>query len=326
MKKEQFQKMNNNNFRSALINSDKLSIENNVIKGYAVCTRGLASGKNLFLDDEFLNSIVALGNSAGESGVRVHFGHPENDTEALAKMIGYATNFKLDNNIVRADMHLLDINSENGKQVLSLATKMPAHFGSSIMFSRDTKKEDQFKQQNCKDNVFTSPDSDNVENFVHARLCTLMSSDIVAYPAANKSFFSSELKLDEKINMFKLLQEDNELINFFKEQEKEMEKPHDLERFKQLKDRFKDDLPFAVAQFEKGNDIKQAENEFKDVEIAKLKELLAKKESEKPAPVEFGTNSKPSTNELIKEYMKEKKVSFRQAANDVYFKLSQEKK
>jgi len=279
-------------FASPVVSSGKLTVKNNVIEGYLVCSKGYAKGHELYLDSEFLKSVVALGN-ANPSGVPAHFGHPESDTEALKSIIGYSKNFRLDGDSVRADLFLLN-SAEQKPFIEELADKMPSHFGASMMFMRDVTAEISFiknaggkaeivsigEMKQVATSSFKSPDSNNTCNYPHVRLAELSSCDVVHTPAATNSFFSAPT-LTEKLNLLKALSNDPEVMSSLnsdtgKEETKMSDaKTNDLERYKALKAEFSANPEFLLAQFEKGNSVEQAKAEFKDIKIKELEKELS---------------------------------------------------
>jgi hypothetical protein len=291
-------------FRSPVLNSTKLDVDSGVIKGYAVCTEGMAQGHELLLDTDFLQSVVDAGN-ANADGVVCIFGHASTDTEALSNILGYSKNFRLDGSTVRADLHLLS-KAEKRDFVLALAAEMPKHFGASIAFLRNSENEDDYTNRN------------EGEAVPHARLLKLISCDIVKNPAANSSFFST---VEEKAKALNELQGDPELQEYLQSKEsKVMDKPeikvNEMERFNALNAKFSNRPEFVISAFTRGISVEQAEVELKDLKIKELEAELAKSKSG-PDPVAFAADDKQKPDFLsqAKELAKEKKLSLKEACS-----------
>ena len=69
---------------------------------------------------------------------------------------------------------------------MDMAEKEPDMFGTSIVFRRDIGAEEEHRVGNTdKRGHFKSPDRNNSENMLHARLAELRADDVVDEPAAN---------------------------------------------------------------------------------------------------------------------------------------------
>jgi len=161
------------------------------ITGYSVITRGEARGHALWIDKTFLRQVVKAGNAA-PGGVRTRFNHPSFFGDgALGTALGRSTNFRVRGDQVLADLELLEAASESPKgdlagYVLKLAQEAPDLLAASIEFSFDWVEMERFSaaHEDAR-GQFISPDADNTNNFIHARLAELLASDLVDEPAAN---------------------------------------------------------------------------------------------------------------------------------------------
>jgi hypothetical protein len=157
-----------------------------LIRDVAVVTRGEARTHGLWLDSEFLNSVTEEIETR-PYGVKSRFTHPTLSDDGLGKFLGTIEGpARLDGDMVRADLHLSETahsapDGDLAAYVMDMAERHPEHFGMSIVFSRDTKAEESFRE----DKGERSPDPDNKKNLRHVRLKELYAGDIVDDPAAN---------------------------------------------------------------------------------------------------------------------------------------------
>lgn len=165
--------------------------EEHIIRGASVIKGGEALGHGMWIDNTFLDQVVAAG-KARESGLKARYDHPTACSSSVGQMLGRWQNFRRDGNRVRADLHLLESSakSPNGDlrtHVEKLALEDPEMFGISIVFDPDRGEQNRFADKHMdKDGNFTSPDPDNTNNLLHARLASLFAADVVDEPAANE--------------------------------------------------------------------------------------------------------------------------------------------
>ena len=159
--------------------------EKGIVYGAAVVTEGEAKGHDVFLDSSFLKAVEVQGN-AKTKGIKARFGHPSMSSTALGTFLGRTKNFRIDGNIVRADLYLSKEakNSPGGdlyEYVLGMAENEGDMFGISIVFRPGD--EYQYKDGE-KVNVFdwTKP--------VFVEMQELLGTDLVDDPAANSGLFS----------------------------------------------------------------------------------------------------------------------------------------
>jgi len=195
--------------RSTVVRSApvRVDMDARVINGYAVVTSGEALGHELWLDQEFIESVAEAGN-ASEHGIKSRFTHPDLSGDGLGKALGRTRDFVVDGNRVLANLHMLKAASKSPSgdlagYVLDLAAEDPEAFGASIVFGRDIDAERVFISAHRIEvdddssiysgteskTRFQSPDPRNTSNLRHARLSTLRASDVVDEPAANPGGF-----------------------------------------------------------------------------------------------------------------------------------------
>jgi hypothetical protein len=134
--------------------------ESGVIRGVAVITKGPALGHGMFVDDLTLSQVVEQAKTYA-GGLKVKLDH----TTSASEIVGYLKGFRIEGDMVRADLHLLR-SSPRREYILELAETIPDTFGLSITFSGTDQK--------IGDNWF-------------ARCAEIYSADIVSEPAANPS-------------------------------------------------------------------------------------------------------------------------------------------
>lgn len=177
-----------------------------LIRGYAVISKGMARGHGMEIDDKTLDQVVALGNSRKRLGIKSRFGHPSMSSDALGTFLGRSKNFRRDGDVVRADLHLDPTSHDTpsgdlGRYVIDLAESDPQAFGSSIVFKGEAEKrlEKDGTAQKGKDGKDLPP---------LARVKELHASDIVDSPAANArgmfatEFFTADCQLSAAASEF----------------------------------------------------------------------------------------------------------------------------
>ena len=185
------------------IGAQAVDREKRVIRGFAVATMGPAQGHGEVLDQETLQQIVALGNANGP--IRCRMDHPADDGVAndLEKLLGHATAFRLDGDVVRADLQLLSpAAAPLSDRFLSLAAEAPDLFGASMVFAAAKGK---------------GPKPQPV------RLKTLFAVDFVDIPAANPFGLFSAGDEDTTVKSTKAYCKDGKFFCKFGEEEFELE-------------------------------------------------------------------------------------------------------
>lgn len=173
--------------------------EKHILQDAVVIRTGEALGHDLWIDDAFCQSVVAMSAEGkfATSGIKARFGHPNMCGEALGTFLGRWRNLRTDDaGRVIGDLHLSSVAAESPRGDLrnyieELAAKEPEHFGASIVFARDVETELQFTEANSNEtDGFKSPDPANEQNLRHARLSELHAADLVDEPAATDGMFS----------------------------------------------------------------------------------------------------------------------------------------
>jgi hypothetical protein len=134
--------------------------ESGVIRGVAVITKGPALGHGMFVDDLTLSQVMEQAKTYA-GGLKVKLDH----TTSASEIVGYLKEFRIDGDMVRADLHLLR-SSPRREYILELAETIPDTFGLSIAFSGTDEK---------------------IGDHWFARCAEIYSADIVSEPAANPS-------------------------------------------------------------------------------------------------------------------------------------------
>lgn len=215
---------------------------NTVIKDVVIVQAGVDKVGDL-MDEEFINAIVAQGNSA-PTGIKSRAGHPNMCKDSLGTYLGDYYNFRAidDNGQMKAvaDLHLADISKKTqleGKgisyhdYIVDMATNHPDKFGNSIVFM----SKDEFVQIDGKEVRKLSL----IENGFTA-------SDIVDSPAATDGLFKSGDDLgiriadflDDNPEVFKALDKNPNAIDIFLTKYIHNSKSKSMDFLKALKSKF----------------------------------------------------------------------------------------
>jgi len=155
--------------------------EKGVIYGAKVIQIGEAKGHGMFVDGDFIDSVVEFGN-ATKQGIKARFGHPNMCNTALGTFLGRWKGFYRDGDEIRANLFLSNTSKDtpNGdlhSYVMDLAEAEAESFGVSIAFSRDLAAEEEAGLH---------------EDLQIARLKSLKAADCVDEPAATSGGLFSE--------------------------------------------------------------------------------------------------------------------------------------
>lgn len=157
------------NYDQAIAGRDgEIDCDNCVIRGASLIKAGPAEGHGLVVDSTLLKQLQVCGKEKGKVAVNLDHG------SGVTSTIGYVTAFRIDNNKLRGDVHLLKSHKET-PILLERAQRMPECFGLSV--------------------AFRPPDGNKKGDPIGkgqfaARCDKLMSVDLVTRPAANDSLFS----------------------------------------------------------------------------------------------------------------------------------------
>jgi len=177
-------------FRSDVVKCNTISAGPNqeVILGAAVVTKGVTHDERGEFDDAALNKVIELGNAV-RIGIKSRFGHPNMSGTALGTFLGRFKNFRLDGDVVRADLYIdpsahKTPDGDLAQYVIDLSNSDSQAFGTSMVIDCrfERKKDDKGKELNDPPPLIIVDD--------------LFSVDVVDDPAANNSFFGKQFFSD----------------------------------------------------------------------------------------------------------------------------------
>ncbi|MCB2222138.1 MAG: hypothetical protein KQI35_17275 [Bacteroidetes bacterium] len=207
-------------FRSNTIYNQSLTQidrANGIIKDIILCQVGEAKGHDLFINNDFIDKVVELGNET-KAGIKARFGHPNICSTALGSYLGRYKNFRKQDDKAIADLYLdkTSIKSPNGNlydYVLDLAESNPDMFGASIAF----------KAGKADKKLETINGVEVEKNY--ATIVGLFAADLVDDPAATNGLFEvlheddfafqASVFLDEHPEIYELLSKKPEILNEF---------------------------------------------------------------------------------------------------------------
>ncbi len=180
----------------------KVDREKGIIPGYAVATRGLTKDRRGEFDQVALEALVSFGN-AKSRGIKSRFTHPGMCEDGFGKFLGRSKNFRLDGDVVRADLFL----SETAKKtpgennlwdyVCDMAEQEPDMFGASCVIGWKPEYKRNAKGQELRDS-----EGNLLPPLI--RIYEFRASDLVDDPAANDGLFSREADL-QLVGAFSML-------------------------------------------------------------------------------------------------------------------------
>lgn len=160
-----------------------------VIRGYVVAEKGIFKDRRGEFTDKSLSEVVRLGNER-KAGLKVRFTHPNSSNDGLGKYLGRAKDFRLDGDLVRADLHFGKTAQKTpsgnlAEYVMSLAEEDPDAFASSLVL------ESEKKYRRDEDGAFERDEMGEVlpPVWIPQRL---HASDVVDTGAATNSFLSAD--------------------------------------------------------------------------------------------------------------------------------------
>lgn len=158
--------------------------ENGIISGVAIITSNReALGHEMFIDDTTVDQVVSKGQESDKGvGLKARFDHPNACFSSMGTQLGRFKNFRRDGDKARADLHLLDANTEHREFILNLAAEDPDMFATSIVFKQGEPETFSFED-------FPDKDENDPFFFPHARVDSLIGCDVVDEGAANDSLF-----------------------------------------------------------------------------------------------------------------------------------------
>lgn len=179
------------NFRALPVLAAPASVdrEKGLIRGASAIQAVEALGHDMLIDEITLFQTSKLGNEAS-AGIKMRFTHPGMCDDALGKMVGRATNFRIAGDKVLVDVQLNDASAVSPQgdlrdYILTLAEEDPEAFGLSIAFiNRPVYKFADGSERDASD--FAEVPKDAVEGKPFARIEKLRAVDFVDEPAANR--------------------------------------------------------------------------------------------------------------------------------------------
>jgi hypothetical protein len=175
-----------------------------LIRGASLVTKGEALGHGVWLDDEFVDSVVAGVNGFSE-GVKSRFTHPGLSADGLATHLGRAMQSQRKGDQAVSEIHFTATSHRTpdgdlSSYVMDMAEESPHDVSISIVYGVDVDAEaahftahggkiidDPYYGPYWDDSEFKSPDPANLQNLPHARLAEMRAADFVGDPAANPS-------------------------------------------------------------------------------------------------------------------------------------------
>lgn len=180
--------------------------ETGVIKDVILCQVGPAKGHGVWLEQEFINSIVDYGKEYySEIGLKCRFGHPSFSDTVMGTQLGVFTNFRVRGEQAIADLKILKAakNSKNGDMwtwLFDMAEERPDFVMNSIVFRQgdyykyiDGEKKKSSDYENCDEFWDTNGD----DKKLYVELEELLFSDLVEQGAATESLFSAQFNKDK---------------------------------------------------------------------------------------------------------------------------------
>lgn len=145
-----------------------------IIRGVSLIKTGEAEGHGLQVDDILLKQLQQSGKSKGKVAVQLDHG------SGISSTCGFITGFRIDQDKLRGDLHLLKTHPEKDV-IIERAARMPECFGLSVAFLPD--------QHGKKGEPLGG-------GKYAARCGELKSIDLVCRPAANAGLFSVPQEVD----------------------------------------------------------------------------------------------------------------------------------
>ncbi len=175
-----------------------------MVANVSLVTYGEALGHGTWLDQDFIGQVGDALQAAGESGIKSRFTHPGMSSDGLGRMLGRINNGRVEGGRVLGDLNFAkSAKSTPDGDLIEYTTMLisedPKAAGLSIVFDMDYDAMIEFAVDHGAELVeddpyygtyldttnFKSPDPENVNNYVHARLLALRAADLVDEPAAN---------------------------------------------------------------------------------------------------------------------------------------------
>jgi len=163
--------------------------ESGILRGVQVLKRGETIDGRMEIDDQFMREVVDAGN-AQKFGLKVHFDHPRERGEGVGTFIGRGKQFRIEDDAVRADLHLSKASAKSPvgnlyDYMLEQSDEDPGAFSPSIHFRPKT------LDYRLDANGDLQVDAEGNPLPPMPRLDVLFSFDIVDEGAATDAMFSA---------------------------------------------------------------------------------------------------------------------------------------
>ncbi len=175
--------------------------EGGVIYGAAMMQAGdlnPGDARPFTVDAETLQQVVQFGNST-RNGLKARFTHPNMSNDGMGSYLGRWTNFRIDGDTVRADLHIADAaytspQGDLGNYVLDLAEQDPESFGVSMATRFDEQNLMQFEDSRHRES-----DNDKRKKMRWPmRFSGMKAGDVVDSPAATRTGLFSLTEADPR--------------------------------------------------------------------------------------------------------------------------------
>lgn len=175
--------------------------EGGVIYGAAMMQAGdlnPGDARPYTVDAETLQQVVTFGN-ATRNGLKARFTHPNMSNDGMGSYLGRWTNFRIDGDTVRADLHIADAaytspQGDLGNYVLDLAEQDPEAFGVSMATRFDEQNLAQFEDSRFRE---SDPEKRKAMRWP-MRFAAMRAGDVVDSPAATRTGFFSLTDTDPR--------------------------------------------------------------------------------------------------------------------------------
>ncbi len=175
--------------------------EKGILYNVKIVEVGEAKGHFVNVEQEFLNKVAQLGNSA-PNGIKVRYDHQYRSLGTYGQFAGRSKNYKVHQGYVTADIHLdMEVGQSANKEKLNYTIQMsknnPDMFGISIAFEHGIpyQYDDDGNKQSYRikvENTYVRNPNWSWERKTFATIEKLLSNDFVDDPAATTSLFSKE--------------------------------------------------------------------------------------------------------------------------------------
>jgi hypothetical protein len=162
--------------------------ERKILFGVAVATKGVVKDERCEFDDKTLDQMLALGN-AQKRGLKARYTHPNMSNDGMGTLLGRHKDFRLDGDVLRADLHLSprafdSPKGDLGTYVMNMAESDPDMFGTSVVIP-------EWKAEYRLNDDGTRQRKENGDSLPPlCRVSQMTACDAVDSPAANNGFFS----------------------------------------------------------------------------------------------------------------------------------------